>query len=55
MQTFETRRHDDVLSKLRTELGTDSLAAALADGQAMTPAQAAALLLSDMPATVTAG
>jgi len=55
LQTFETRRHEDVLAQLRTELGADSLAAALADGQAMTPAQAAALLLSDMPATVTAG
>jgi predicted ATPase/class 3 adenylate cyclase len=54
LQTFETRRHNDVLAQLRTELRADSLAEALADGHAMTPSQVVALLPSDMRATVTA-
>jgi hypothetical protein len=54
LQTFETRRHDDVIAQLRIELRADSLAEGLADGRAMPPAQAAAMLLNDMPATVTA-
>jgi predicted ATPase/class 3 adenylate cyclase len=49
-QTFESRRRADVLALLRTELGADNLAAALAEGEGMAPSEAMARLLSERPA-----
>jgi tetratricopeptide (TPR) repeat protein len=42
-QTFEKRRRDDTLARLRAELGPDRLEAAMAEGRSMTPSQIAAL------------
>ena len=46
-QTFETRRREATLDRLRAELGADTLDAAMAEGRIIAPNQLAALMRSD--------
>jgi hypothetical protein len=49
-QSFESRRREEVLARLRAELGAEDLATARAEGRRMAPGEALARLLSERPA-----